>query len=105
MIFMYVTYEGDAHTRFDRDYYVARHIPIVMEAWQQYGLLSCDAFFPATADARTIVIAQCRFSDEAALQAALASPETQAVMADVVRFTDVTPEQHVPAPYSGTHPS
>ena len=98
MILMYVTYQGDADTRFDRDYYVSRHIPIVMAAWQQYGLISCDAFFPADANAGTIAIAECRFADEAALRAALASPETEGVMADVAHFTDAPPAQHLPGP-------
>jgi uncharacterized protein (TIGR02118 family) len=96
MIVMYVAYPGDAQTRFDRDYYVSRHIPIVMAAWQQYGLLSCDAFFPASADAATIAIAECKFRDEAAIIAALGSPEASGVMADVPRFTDSIPVQHFP---------
>ena len=30
MTTVYVTYPGDAAARFDRDYYVARHLPLVM---------------------------------------------------------------------------
>lgn len=33
MTILYVTYPGDTATRFDRDYYLARHVPLVMRAW------------------------------------------------------------------------
>ncbi len=47
MTTMYVTYPGDASTRFDRDYYVRHHVPLVMECWGPLGLESCAAFWPA----------------------------------------------------------
>lgn len=93
MTILYVTYPGDASTRFDRDYYVQRHVPLVMEAWEPLGLESCAVFWPAEDGAGTIAIAECRFRDEAALQAALASSKTPRVMADVARFTDAKPAQ------------
>lgn len=95
---MYVTYPGDAGTRFDRDYYVRHHLPLVMACWGPHGLESCAAFWPAGAGAGTIAIAECRFRDEAALRAALASPGTSRVMADVPRFTEATPAQTIAAP-------
>ena len=91
MVTMYVTYPGDAGTRFDRDYYVRHHVPLVMECWGPLGLDSCEAFWPANIGAGTICICECRFRDETAMQAALASPSTTRVMADVSRFTDATP--------------
>ncbi len=93
MTTMYVTYPGDSGTRFDRDYYVRHHVPLVMECWSPLGLESCVAFWPANDGAGTIAIAKCRFRDEASMRAALASPETPRVMADVDRFTDAKPEQ------------
>ncbi len=39
MTTMYVTYPGDASTRFDRDYYVRHHVPLVMECWGPLGLV------------------------------------------------------------------
>ncbi len=47
MITMYVTYAGDAATRFDRDYYIRHHLPLVMQCWGSLGLMSCAAFWPA----------------------------------------------------------
>ena len=93
MTTLYVTYPGDAATRFDRDYYVARHLPLVMAAWGPLGLRSADAFFPAGDGGGTVAVCVCRFRDDAALAAALASSQTPAVMADVGHFTDSKPSQ------------
>ena len=98
MTTMYVTYPGDAATRFDRDYYVRYHVPLVMECWGPLGLASCAAFWPADDGAGTIAIAECRFRDDASMRAALASPDTPRVMADVARFTDSQPAQSVAGP-------
>lgn len=43
---IFVTYPGDATTRFDRDYYIQAHMPLVRDAWRPYGLLASAAFFP-----------------------------------------------------------
>ena len=93
MTIMYVTYPGDASTRFDRDYYVREHLPLVMASWGPHGLHSCAAFWPADPGNGTIAICECRFRDEAAMRAALAASDTPSVMADVARFTDATPTQ------------
>ena len=98
MITMYVTYPGDVGTRFDRDYYVRHHLLLVMECWGPLGLESCAAFWPADEGAGTIAIAECRFRDEASMRAALASPDTPRVMADVIRFTDARPAQSLSGP-------
>ena len=93
MTTIFVTYAGDPTTQFDRDYYMQHHLPLVQQAWGPYGMQSIAAFFPAGSGAGTIAVAICVFHDEAALQAALASPQTPAVMADVARFTDIKPVQ------------
>ncbi len=93
MTTVYVTYPGGPATRFDRDYYVARHLPMVMAAWGPLGLRSADAFFPAGDGGGTIAVCVCRFRDDATVAAALASPGTPAVMADVQNFTDAEPVQ------------
>ncbi|OBR49192.1 EthD family reductase [Paraburkholderia tropica] len=99
---VYVTYEGAPHDRFDRSYYVERHLPLVMQAWRLYGLERVAAFFPALSDADTrvgtLVICECRFRDEAAIDAAFGSPEAVEVMADVMAFTDISPARLRVAP-------
>jgi len=91
-VVIYVTYQGTFQTRFDREYYVQHHLPLVMAAWRQYGLRSVAAFYPAAGgQSGTIAICECAFRDEAAVNAAFASPESAQVMRDVSRFTDVAP--------------
>ncbi|GGF02614.1 ethyl tert-butyl ether degradation protein EthD [Aliidongia dinghuensis] len=91
MTTLFVTYAGGGSTRFDRDYYVATHLPLVREAWGAYGLQSVAAFFPAGDGAGMIAVAVCEFRDEAALAAAFGAPRTAEVMADIKKFTDVAP--------------
>ena len=98
MTTMYVTYPGDAGTRFDRDHYLHHHLPLVMACWGPLGLVSCAAFWPASSGAGTIAIAECRFRDKASMRIALASPETPRVMADIARFTDAEPVQSLAGP-------
>ena len=98
MTTMYVSYPGDANTRFDREYYIRHHIELVMACWGPLGLESCTAFWPADLGAGTIAIAECRFRDEAAMRTALASPDTPRVMADVARFTEAKPTQSLATP-------
>jgi len=93
MTMLFVTYPGDASTSFDRDYYVNTHLPLVMEAWGSYGLESTAAFFPSGDGAGTIAVCVCGFRDEAAINAAIASPQTERVMADLEHFTDAKPTQ------------
>ncbi len=90
---MFVTYAGAAGTRFDRDYYVANHLPLVLKAWGPHGLESATAFFPAGSGAGIIALCVCVFQSRAAMDAALRSPETPQVMADVAQFTDAQPTQ------------
>ena len=92
---MHVSYPGTADTRFDREYWVATHFPLVRKAWGPYGLKNVAAFFPANGVAAsgtsTIAIAELVFRDRAALHAALSSPEAPAVHDDIKVFTDSVP--------------
>ena len=88
---IYVTYRGPASARFNRDYYVNRHLPLVMSSWRKYGLESVRAYFPADHADGTVAVCECLFRDEAAVAASFSSPETPAVMSDIARFTDLTP--------------
>ena len=88
---MYVTYAGDASTEFDRDHWIDVHLPLVREAWTPYGLVSAGGFFPSGDGGGLLAICPCVFRDEAAMQAALASPETERVMDEVRKVTAVVP--------------
>ncbi|EZP49973.1 EthD family reductase [Sphingomonas sp. RIT328] len=94
---VFVAYEGNDETRFDRDYYAAIHLPLVMKAWSRHGLEELAAFFPAdrSGDTGTLAICECRFRDRVAVETAFNSPEAQAVMSDVLRFTDAKPKRGI----------
>jgi uncharacterized protein (TIGR02118 family) len=91
MISLFITYTGTPADRFDRDYYVSTHLPLVRHAWTSLGLVSIDGYFPSGTGAGFVAVIVCSFRDEAAMQAAFASPELPAIMADVANFTALTP--------------
>ncbi|WP_236795497.1 EthD family reductase [Amycolatopsis sp. GM8] len=76
--------------RFDHDYFVAEHLPLVRKAWEQYGLVSSTAVYPK-GEGDIVVVAVNEFRDEQAAIAAFGSPESEAVMSDIVRYTDLIP--------------
>ncbi len=98
MPMLFVTYPGHAGTRFDREYYVASHLSLVKEGWRPHGLETIAAFFPSGDGAGTIAVCMCGFRDESAISAALGSPQTERVMADVKQFTDAKPIQSLAVP-------
>ena len=99
MQLLYVTYPGDSTTRFDRNYYVHSHLPLVMEKWRRYGLESVAAFFPEGSGEGTIAICACCFRDEQATRNAMTSPEVREVMADLIYFTDAQPSRSISVPF------
>ena len=93
MVTMYVTYSGDTDVPFDRGYWIDSHLPLVQECWEPHGLVSVAGFFPSGEGRGLVAIAPCVFRDEAAMHAALASPESERVMADVTNFTSIEPSK------------
>ena len=94
---MLVSYTGGPDDRFDRQYYMDRHIPMVEEAWTPLGLERVDVFFRATEEQSVVAACLCQFRDVAAMHLALASPSTVGIMSDVERFTNIVPTQHIVA--------
>lgn len=88
MVKLIVACLGDETTRFDRAYYVEHHFSLTHECWGPYGLENVDAFLPTGTGDGWVALGIYRFRDKAAVDAALNSPETKRVMADVPNFTD-----------------
>jgi uncharacterized protein (TIGR02118 family) len=95
---MLVTYYGPANARFDRDYYLHTHLPLVQKTWEPLGLQRVEALFPAAEQTETAALALCHFVDSDAIDRALASLDSQTVMDDITNFTDLTPERDRLAP-------
>ena len=89
---VFVAYPGNDATRFDRAYYVAKHLPLVMDAWGQYGLRSATAFYPEGGGG-FIALCLCVFLSDEAVKASFASERTREVMDDISNFTDAKPSQ------------
>lgn len=85
-----------ASARFDYDYYVNKHTPMVMELWKPHGLVSItigkgvSGLAPGSA-AKYATVAVLTFTSTEALQAALAAGGAR-VMSDVPNYTDSQPE-------------
>ena len=61
-------------------------------------MISAAGFIPAEDGAGLIAICPCVFRNEAAMIAALASPESKWVMDDVMKVTNVVPHRSVAKP-------
>lgn len=92
MIVIGVMYPNRAGMRFDLDYYREKHLPLVRRLLAPLGMRSLTFFEPVKTDANAAfrLVAELRFDDMAATNAALSAhgPETQA---DIPNFTDATP--------------
>lgn len=95
MIRATVLYPASA-TRFDYDYYVNKHTPMLKELWTPLGLVNVElskgvsGLMPGTKPA-FCTIATLTFTSVEALQGALATTGAQ-VLGDIPNFTDVQPE-------------
>lgn len=98
MITMLVTYAGGEDTPFDRDHWINVHFPLVRECWSPHGLVSAGGFFPRGDSAGLIAVGIVNFRDDAAMEAALSSPETARIMADVDLVTAVSPQRSIARP-------
>lgn len=92
MIAVSVLYPNTAGKRFDLAYYEATHLPLVRRLLAPMGMRALTFYRPTETDpaAPFRLVAELRFDDMAATQAALAAhgPETQA---DIPNFTDEAP--------------
>ena len=85
-----VAYPAGGGAPFDRDYYVATHLPLVRHALTPHGLIGVAGYFPDHVG-DMLAVAILTFTDAASRDAALASPEAAPVFADIANFTTATP--------------
>ncbi|AIS12968.1 ethyl tert-butyl ether degradation protein EthD [Pseudomonas chlororaphis subsp. aurantiaca] len=91
MATLIVSYPAAKGARFDRDYYLATHLPLARTAWSGFGLQSAEVLFPAAGPTPLVAMAILRFRTQADIDAALSSPGTAKVLGDVANFTDIAP--------------
>jgi len=94
---LFVTYRGTATDRFDREYFVHTHLPLEPPIGEPLGMLSIEAFFPASAARDIIAISLIAFRDEQAERDLFASPTFAELVKDLPNYTNLLPEQsHIP---------
>lgn len=86
-----VSYPRSEGATFDAAYYRDTHIPLVERTWESCGLTAAEILWPADPSQPAAAMVVLRFRDAAAIDAALASPATAQVMADIANFTDIEP--------------
>ena len=103
MLVVTVMYPNTDGSKFDRDYYVNTHIPLVDRHWTGHGYQGAELIEglggggpgePATYQ----VMAILRFDDMDAFQNCLGRGGEE-IMADVANFTDVQPILQVSQPF------
>lgn len=88
LIVYYPRHEGH---KFDRDYYKGTHMDVVNDAWGPHGLIGADVSWPYDDSQPFACLVALNFGSQDEIDAALGSPGTPGVLADVARFTDIEP--------------
>lgn len=86
MIRLSVFYPSTEGATFDHDYYRSRHVPLCLETW---GLDSAQ--IDKGVDGPYVAAVHFTFASPDALNAAMASPGTGDILADVANYTTITP--------------
>ncbi|KAF2281371.1 uncharacterized protein EI97DRAFT_429420 [Westerdykella ornata] len=86
-----VLYPCKHDARFDLDYYLTTHMPLVKQHWQKHGLQSYRVV-QMQADAPYSIMAQMEFASGEAFGMAVRDEEAMGeIRADVVRFSSEEP--------------
>ena len=90
MIRVSVMYPVTEGATFDHDYYAATHVPMAKAAW---GL--SDAVIEKGVNGPYVAAVHVTFESMDALGAAMGSPDSAAVIADVANFTTINPVMQI----------
>lgn len=91
MIRVTVNYPQTEGATFDHDYYRATHIPLCLSSWPTAKSASIDK----GVNGPNVAAVHFTFDSMEAFQAALGSPATAAVMADVANYTTIAPVMQI----------
>lgn len=92
---LFVTYRGAASDRFDREYFVNKHLPLAREIAEPLGMLSIEAFFPPSAATEIVAASVIVLRDEQAERDLFSSPRFNELVNDLPNYTNLTPEQSI----------
>ena len=90
-----VLYANDEDTKFDLDYYLSTHMPLVQKTWSSHGLEKWQVVKfddgPDGSKPQYLIQALLTFSSAEALGKAMADEGTKAVFGDIPNFTNKQP--------------
>ena len=89
---IFVTYRGSASDRFDREYFVNRHLPLAREIAEPLGMLSIEALFPASTATDIVAATVIVLRDEQAERNLFSSPRFSELVNDLTNYTNLQPE-------------
>lgn len=91
-----VSYPAEAGNRFDTDYYLATHMPLVEKHWGPHGMTGARPLIGGAGPAgRLAAMVLIDFTPGTAIDALLGDPASAPVFADVANFTDIAPVAHI----------
>lgn len=90
MIRVTVSYPSGEGTTFDHDYYKATHVPMCVDAWSP-AKVEVDK----GVNGPNVAAVHFFFDSLERFQAALGSPKTGDVMADVANYTNIAPVMQI----------
>jgi uncharacterized protein (TIGR02118 family) len=96
MIRVTVCYPATSGARFDLDYYLTKHMPMVQDRLKKFGMIDYSVSkglggFAPGSPAEFMVTAQLNVDTMENLQAGMAS-ESAGIMADIPNYTDIAPK-------------
>jgi len=91
MTTLIVSYPRHEGAKFDAAYYTGTHIPLAEKTWGPHGLTRAEVLLPVGDEQPWMACVLLHFASQDAVDAALASPDTPAVIGDVGNFTDIHP--------------
>ena len=86
MIRLSVLYPTTDGATFDHDYYRTKHVPLAVEAWGLDG-----AEIDKGVEGPYVAAVHFKFASPEAMQTAMGSEKTGAVLADVANYTTIAP--------------
>lgn len=86
MIKLMVLYPSGEGSTFDHDYYRDKHVPLCLKTW---GLPSASIL--KGLDGPYVAAVEFTFDSQEAVGAAMGSPGTGEILADVANYTNITP--------------
>ena len=96
MIRLSVFYPSTDGASFDHDYYRDKHVPLAVKTWGLDG-----ASIDKGVDGPYVAAVHFTFESMDAFGAAMGSPDTAAVQADVANYTTITPVLQISEIVSG----